>query len=533
VLEVLKIRKKIKRKICAFYYYNALRFASYPQDSFSTVLTMSSSAFSAILQGLEPVVIEVEVDQTPGLPTLQIIGLATNAVSEAKERITTALATQQLVISTKRTVVNLAPTDLKKSSPGLDLAIIIALLKQNQHVTANLTKTLFLGEIALNGRLKAVSGTLPIIWKAKQLGFERAIIPYQNVQQVSAIKNVEVLGFSHLKQVLHYLQTGKKSKQYGVPIKPTSQSITSDKYSSILGQEIAKRALQIAASGNHNILFIGPPGSGKTKLAQSLLELLPELSEQEAIETTAIHSIGSSETALHTTRPFRSPHHTISDVGLLGGGTKLQPGEISLAHNGVLFLDELTEFNRRALEALRQPLVEKITTISRAKGNVSYPSNFCLVAACNPCPCGFYASTTKECRCPPSVRQRYVSKLSGPLLDRIELVVWVNPEQSILEKSNEHINLAALKDRIKQTRKQLSTKNTTEHISVVKKMLSPQAYLVLQQATTTQHLTTRAFVKAIQVAKTIHQLDQNTDKLLSKQEILEALQYRWKDTYLK
>jgi magnesium chelatase family protein len=479
--------------------------------------SMSSSAFSAVLQGLNPTIIEAEVDQTLGLPTLQIIGLATNAVVEAKQRIITALANQHLPISSKRTIVNLAPTDIKKSDPSLDLAIIIALLKKNKIIKTEVGNILFLGEIALDGRIKPVRGALPIAWKAKELGFNTVVIPHDNQSDLALITDVEIIPVRHLRQVMLYLKTNKKPRLQKKKIKPMQPPTT---INTIVGHKIAKRALQIAAAGNHHLLFIGPPGSGKTKLAQSILNILPPLSKEEQLETAAIHSVTSVTSNRDKNRPFRAPHHTISDVSLLGGGLQLLPGEVSLAHNGVLFLDEFAEFNRRALEALRQPLTEKIVRITRAKGTVSYPANFMLIAASNPCPCGFYGSSFKQCRCTPSVRQRYMQKLSGPLLDRIDLVVWIEPQKEILKVDH-------LQEELIQVKRNPSLK--IESISEIKTQLNSEAFQMLQIAIKNLKLSTRAVLKTAQVANTIHYLDQNPVKKITKAEVLEALQYRWKD----
>jgi magnesium chelatase family protein len=488
---------------------------------------MSSRAYSAILQGLEPTIIEVEVDQTDGLPILILIGLATHAVAEAKERITTALQSSGVRFKHRRTVVNLAPTDIKKSSPALDMAILAALLKQNGLIKDELNRYLFLGEIALDGSIKCIRGALPIVWRARSLGFDTVFLPKENVHEVQLVEDVTLVACHDLKQVLAMLNHQLPlAIARGTPTLPSQPKPPSDPFATIIGQPTAKRALHIAAAGGHHLLMIGPPGSGKTKLAQSLAQLLPPLTRQESLETTAIHSITQNTTQPLTDRPFRSPHHSVSHIGLLGGGVHLIPGEISLAHHGILFLDELTEFNRSALEAIRQPIEEKQITITRAHGTVRYPANFTLIAACNPCPCGFYGSQQKKCHCPPSVQKKYLSKISGPLLDRIDLVVWMEPTASLLVNDATITQHQADGQTIASTRHTLTRKPYSDNpLPWLRTQLSKSATCTLTRAEQKLALSSRGVIKTLKVAHTISTIENST--LIKENHVLEALQYRW------
>jgi magnesium chelatase family protein len=499
---------------------------------------MLTRTYSAILQGLDPIKIEVEVDTSIGLPNLVIIGLPSKAVEEAKERITTALLNCGYRLLNKRTIVNLAPADIRKSSPSLDFAIAVALLQQTQNIGEIPDQTIFLGELSLDGHLKPLRGALPLIIGAKKLGFKRVLFPESNKNEVSILGGIELHPIKHIDQ---FIQLTKKNmslpKILSTHIKPSKSTKSQLSFDDILGQHQAKRVLEIAAAGGHNVLLTGPPGSGKSMLAKSLVSILPPLTTREALEVTSIYSVAGLTNKIISDRPFRSPHHSISRAGLIGGGSRLKPGEISLAHRGVLFLDEFAEFPVHALESLRQPLESGSISLARAIGTTIFPAQFSLVGATNPCPCGYFQSQHQLCNCSELTRQRYLKKLSGPILDRIDLHLWVNSEQpDIFRKNNKTTTSAEIQEKVSNARhiQQTRLKDLklncnadldSRHVRQVCDLSLKSKQLLLTAANQFK-LSTRGIVKAIKVAQTISDLDDTTSNQVLENHLTEALSYR-------
>lgn len=503
---------------------------------------MLARTFSAVMQGLQPVKIEVEVDSTIGTPQFLIIGLPTKEIDEAKERITAALINCGIRIRAKRTIVNLAPADVRKTGSGLELAIAVGLFCLLESTEADLTSTMFFGELSLDGAVKPIRGALPLVLAASAMGFSSVVLPEGNSAEVSSVSGIAIHPVGHLSEVIESLRMELPlATQTHVPFVARRTVEPEVDFRDIIGQSMAKRALEIAAAGGHNLLLVGPPGTGKSLLAQSLPGILPPLSEKEATEISSIYSVAGllDNQQLIRDRPFRTPHHSTSIAGLTGGGVPIIPGEISLAHTGVLFMDEIPEFPRVCLESLRQPLEQRTITITRASGSYHFPARFSLIAAANPCPCGYFGSSTKACRCSRSQRRSYHNRLSGPLLDRIDLFVWASEvpiaaiarAQAGVSSSAEPSRVIAARvdsarklqherhEKSHKTNSELSTKEIKQFA-----LLSKEAKLLLAKAGRSLNLSARSYNRTIKVARTI--ADLGGSEQITQTHLAEALQFR-------
>jgi len=499
---------------------------------------MAIKVFTAAFSGISGIMVTVEIDIAKGLPNFNIVGLADVSVKESKERVRAAIINSGYEFPVNRITVNLAPADIKKDGSQFDLPIAIGILMATGQINLCSSETyLFIGELSLSGDIKKVKGALPIILEGSDNNIKNFIVPSGNAKECSIIVQCNIYTFDTLRQIVNFLEY-KDMLPYFDSLDSIKDTNDFDyDFEDVIGQESCKRAIEIAAAGGHNLILWGPPGSGKSMLAYRIPSILPSLSYEEALEVTKIYSVSGNlkEEGLVRNRPFRSPHHTSSNISLVGGGNNLTPGEISLAHNGVLFLDEILEFKKGVLEVLRQPLEDRSIKISRANGSVVYPASFMLVGSLNPCPCGYYGSSSKPCNCSDYERNRYISKLSGPLLDRIDIFVYVNSLnfKEITTRTKAESS-SAIKKRVDASRKlqkqrfintkincnaQMNMKQISEHCK-----LDKDSTALLEKIYNKYHLSNRAYSRILKISKTISDL--NGNETISYADIVEAINYR-------